>query len=123
MRNGVVDRVTVDGLTVATLAGELDLSLASALRRDLIRSATSTCRDIVVDLRQVTFIDCSTIGVLVALNNHVRSTGGSLQLIGLTPWELRLLSLCRLLSALPVHDSLADATAAIHDRRDHRNVS
>ena len=121
MRNGVVDQVTIDGLTVVTLAGELDLSVASTLRRHLIRSTTATRRDIVVDLRQVTFMDCSTIGVLVVLNNHVRATGGCLQLTGLSPGPLRVLSLCRLLSALPVHDSLEEATAAVHG--DHRRVS
>ena len=121
MRNGVVAQVTINGWTVVTLAGELDLSVVPALRRDLIRSATR--RDIVVDLRQVTFMDCSTIGVLVALNNYVRNTGGSLQLAGVPPRSLRLLTMCRLLTALPVHGSLKEATAAIHGSPDHRRVS
>lgn len=123
MRNGVVAQVTIDGRTVVTLAGELDLAVVPALRRDLIGSATATRRDIVVDLRQVTFMDCSTIGVLVALNNHVRNTGGSLQLAGVSPRSLRLLALCRLLSVLPVHDALEEATASVHELCHHRQVS
>jgi anti-sigma B factor antagonist len=123
MRNGVVDQSAVGGLTVLTLAGELDLSVVPALRRDLARSATATRRDIVADLRQVTFFDCSTIGVLVVMSNQLRATGGSLQLVGLSPWQLRVVTLCQLLSAMPVHDSLQEATAAVHDRPDHACVS
>ena len=116
MRNGVVDKQTVDGLTILVLAGELDLSVVSTLRRELISSAAETL-DIVIDLRQVTFMDCSTIGAFVMLNNHVRANGGSLQLTRVAPGQLRLLTLCRLVGALPVRDALQEATAAIADRR------
>lgn len=118
MRNGVVDQQTVEGLTVLMLAGELDLSVVPALRRDLIASATATRPDIVVDLRHVTFMDCSTIGALVRLTNHLRASGGSVQLTGVGPGQLRLLTLCRLVRALPVHDSLEEAVAAVRDDTD-----
>ena len=124
MRNGVVDKRTVDGLTILVLAGELDLSVVPALRRDLIDSATAARPDIVVDLRRVTFMDCSTIGALVMLNNHVRANGGSLQLTRVASGQLRLLTLCRLIRALPVRDTLQEATAATtHDRRHRQHVS
>ena len=35
MRDGVVDKRTVDGLTMVTLAGELDVATAPGLRRAL----------------------------------------------------------------------------------------
>jgi anti-sigma B factor antagonist len=122
VRNGVVDQLNVDGLTVLVLAGELDLSVVPALRRDLMGSAMASGADIVMDLRQVTFMDCSSIGALVMLNNHVRAAGGSLQLVGVPARQLRLLTLCRLVRVLPVHDSLQEASAALRDRHQHQAV-
>jgi len=122
VRNGVVDKQIVDGLTLLVLAGELDLSVVPALRRELISSAADI-PDIVVDLRRVTFMDCATIGALVMLNNHVLANGGSLQLTRVAPGQLRLLTLCRLVGALPVRDSLQEATAAVPSRRNRQHVS
>jgi anti-sigma B factor antagonist len=122
VRNGVVEKLTVDGLTFLVLGGELDLSVVPALRRDLIGSAGETL-DIVIDLRRVTFMDCSAIGALVTLNNHVRANGGSVQLTRVGPGQVRLLTLCRLVGALPVRDSLQEATAAVRNSHGRQRVS
>jgi anti-sigma B factor antagonist len=120
---GVVDRRVVDGLTVLTLAGELDVSVAAALRRDLTRSATATRPDVAVDLRQVTFLDASTIGVLVGLYKEIRAAGGCLRLIGAEQGPLRLVRLCKLDGVLCVHGDVETATAAVCDRHQAQSVS
>ena len=116
MRNGVVDQQIVDGLTVLTVAGELDVLVAAALRRDLTVSAIATRPDAVVDLRQVTFMDCSAIGALIALYRQVRTGGGCLRLIGADEGSLRLVQLCKLDGVLCVHDSMEQAIAPVCDR-------
>jgi anti-sigma B factor antagonist len=108
----VVDRRVVDGLTLVTLADELDLACCGALRRALRPLPSARMPDVAVDLRAVTFMDCAAVGVLVAAYRAVRSAGGCLRLIGPQHGPARLLDLCELEGVLCVHDSVAAATTA-----------
>jgi anti-sigma B factor antagonist len=106
----VVDRRDVAGLTLVTLAGELDLACCSTLRRALRPLPSTRMPDLAVDLRAVTFLDCAAVGVLVAAYRAVRASGGCLRLIGPQHGPARLLDLCRLEGVLCVHDSVEAAT-------------
>jgi anti-sigma B factor antagonist len=123
MRDGVVDKRTVAGLTLIILAGELDVATAPALRRALTPSADASMPDLAVDLRQVTFMDCSALGVLLATYQQVRTEGGCLRLIGAEQGPLRLVRLCHLDGILCVHDSVELATAAVCDIHRQRSTS
>ena len=116
MRNGVVDQQIVEGLTLLTVAGELDVLAAAALRRDLAPSPMATRPDVAVDLRQVTFMDCSAVGALIALYRQVHDAGGCLRLIGAEQGALRLVQLCKLDGVLCVHDSIEKAVAPVCGR-------
>ena len=106
----------VDGLTLFTLAGELDLAAASTLRSDLTSSVAATRPDVAVDLRQVTFMDCSVVSVFISAYKRVRASGGCLRLIGDDRGPLRLIRLCKLDRVLCIHDSVDVATAAVCHR-------
>ena len=111
MNGRVVGRRTVNGLTVVQLAGELDVVAVHQLRRSLRASYFASLPDLAVDLRAVTFLDCATVGVLIAARNRVALEGGCLRVAGLQTEPRRLLALCRLGDVLCVHESLAEATA------------
>jgi anti-anti-sigma factor len=112
VNGGVFGRRTVNGLTVVRLAGELDVSAVRYLRRGLRPAHFATLPDIAVDLRAVTFLDCSAVGVLIAARNQVALAGGCLRIAGLQPEPRRLLALCHLDDVVCVHESLTEATAA-----------
>ena len=120
MANGVVEKRTVDGLTLITLAGELDLLFAPGLRHDLTSTADATLPDLAIDLRQVTFMDCAVVNVLLAAYRRITARGGCLRLIGDLDGPLRLLHLCQLDGVLCVSDSVDVATAAVCDRHERR---
>ena len=61
---------------VLTAIGELDLATTEAMRDALNRLAGN----VLVDLSRVTFLDSSTIGVLVGSRNRLVSNGGDLRL-------------------------------------------
>ncbi|MFI7141429.1 STAS domain-containing protein [Streptomyces massasporeus] len=66
---------------VVTLSGELDLLAAPALRARLDMLTAGPCPDLVLDLRPVSFIDCSGLGVLCRVRNRVRARHGRLRLV------------------------------------------
>jgi anti-sigma B factor antagonist len=107
----VVGRRTVNGLTLVTLAGELDVVAVRHLRHGLRATHLATLPDLAVDLRAVTFLDCAAVGVLIAARNQVTLAGGCLRVAGLQTEPRRLLALCHLDDVVCVHESLAEATA------------
>lgn len=62
------------------LCGELDLHTAGQLRQVLRDLTSNGRRDILLDLRELHFIDSAGLGVLVGGLRRTRGTGGSLAL-------------------------------------------
>jgi anti-sigma B factor antagonist len=114
-----ISRSTANGLTVVALAGELDVSAAPALRRELQRSAEAALPDLAVDLTRVEFMDCAIVGVLVRALTVVKAHGGCLRLYGVGDAPRRLMELCRLDGVLCLHDSAESASAVPCHRHAH----
>ena len=62
------------------VAGELDLATAPQLQQTL-RVAELRARRVVLDLRELTFIDCVGINVILDASNHARQADGQLVLV------------------------------------------
>ncbi|WP_435811998.1 STAS domain-containing protein [Streptomyces massasporeus] len=71
----------VGAAQVVTLRGELDLLAAPALRARLDMLTAGPCPDLVLDLRPVSFIDCTGQGVLCRVRNRVSARQGRLRLV------------------------------------------
>jgi anti-anti-sigma factor len=67
---------TEGSVTTVAASGELDLAARDALR-DALAPLTG---NVVVDLRQVTFLDSSCIGVIAGAGQRLRERGGDLRL-------------------------------------------
>ncbi|MGV9288433.1 STAS domain-containing protein [Streptomyces sp. NPDC003719] len=87
----VVATVT-DGIDVLTPAGEIDHHTGDALRRSLDLSGTPRPR-VVVDMRQVTFMDSSGINILIGAHQALTRAGGWLRLATVGPSVMRTLEL------------------------------
>jgi anti-sigma B factor antagonist len=61
---------------VVTVAGQLDLAVKDELREVL----TPLSGTVTIDLAEVTFVDSSTIGVLVGVHTRLAKDGGTLRL-------------------------------------------
>ncbi|WP_253195617.1 STAS domain-containing protein [Streptomyces sp. JHA26] len=71
----------VDGIHVVTLSGEIDHHTGEVLRRALEAAGTAGPR-VVVDMRQVTFMDSSGINLFIAAHHTLTEAGGWLRLAG-----------------------------------------
>jgi anti-sigma B factor antagonist len=61
------------GATVVRLAGQLDLHNAEQVREALLREAAGEPQRLVVDLEEVTFLDSTTLGILVEARSRLRN--------------------------------------------------
>jgi anti-sigma B factor antagonist len=96
------------GCAVVMLRGELDIRQATPLARGL-SAAAATGSPVIVDLRELTVIDCSALGALVYARQRALHAGGDLTLAAPGPPVLRLLSLTGLNDWLPVFASVDEA--------------
>ena len=98
------------GYVVVALRGELDVSDAAGIERALAGAAAPGSR-VIVDLAELTFIDCRCRYALASAWKQAREAGGDLLLAAPPGLVLRILSLSGLIDLLPVFASVAEAAS------------
>ena len=96
------------GWSVLAASGEMDTACAGTLRALLSAAGPN----VVVDLREVTFMDASGLGVLATSGHIARRLGGAVRLVGPSHQVRRVLALTLLDRVLPIYDDLQDALTA-----------
>jgi anti-sigma B factor antagonist len=66
---------------VVALGGEVDLYTAPELKQSLQRLVGQGATKLIVDMTETTFIDSTTLGVLLSIVKRVRPEGGSVVLV------------------------------------------
>ena len=94
------------GRSIIAVTGDLDLGTAEDFLARLTALIGSARRDIDLDLSGVTFIDCSGLRALTAVDTRVRANGATARLTAMSPVVIRLLEL-----ANAIWDTTAPAAA------------
>jgi anti-sigma B factor antagonist len=98
------------GCVVVALRGELDVCTAADVVRPLTALAATGAR-IIVDLAELAFMDCYSLGEIMAVQAQARRAGGDLVLAGPQPVVLRLLVLCDMVSRRLVFVGVGEAVS------------
>jgi anti-anti-sigma factor len=80
--------------------GEVDLATADVLRQQLRELRESGFRELVLDLRRVTFLDSTGIALILAEDRHAREAGLVFTLISGPPAVQRVLGMCGVIDEL-----------------------
>lgn len=105
----------MDGCAVVRAAGEIDARTVHAFH-EVVAEAGSLASHVIIDLADVTFVDSSGLGGLIAARNSARERGGSVALVSPPPVVRRLLGSTRLHDVFNIYDSLAEAINAPKQR-------
>src|SRR5260370_33924584 len=107
----------VDGITVLALDGRIVLGEETVALREKVKSLLAEGKkNIVVDLKNVSMIDSSGLGALVAAHSSAKSGGAALRLCNLGSRTNELLQMTILLTVVEVSDSEADAVCSLSMR-------
>ncbi|NPV59054.1 MAG: STAS domain-containing protein [Actinobacteria bacterium] len=71
----------LDGVSVITLEGEIDLSTSAEFKEAVYETIESGKKDIIIDLNGLEFMDSTGLGVVVAALKKTRMEGGTIRLI------------------------------------------
>ncbi len=100
----------VGDVTVMDVAGRITLGEGASALRDALREAVKNDhKHILLNLRDVTYIDSSGIGELVSAFTTITNQGGRLKLLGLTNRVKDLLQITKLYTVFDVHEDEAHA--------------
>ena len=100
----------VDGITVLALDGRIVLGEETVALREKVKSLLAEGKkNIVLDLKNVTMIDSSGLGALVAAHSSAKSSGAALRLCNLGTRTNELLQMTRLVTVFEVSNSEAEA--------------
>jgi anti-sigma B factor antagonist len=103
---------TVDGVTVLTYSENAMTSTnAGEFRREVTPFLEAGGR-LVLDLRRVSFLDSSALGILLACLRQLNEAGGDLKLCGLTKQVRQVIELVRFNRVFDILESREQAVAA-----------
>lgn len=94
--------------TVLRVAGELDLHTSPPLRDRISELLDGGTSRLAIDLEQVSFMDSSSLGILVAALKRIQEKDGDLALVGVNGSPLKVLSLTGIDRSMPLFASSAD---------------
>jgi anti-sigma B factor antagonist len=103
------DVSSLDGWTVVTVYGELDVASAPTLRERLIDLVSGGSHLLVLDLEGLDFLDSTGLGAIISALKRARTNGGDLRLVCTQSRIRRLFEITALDKAFPLFPSLDDA--------------
>ena len=107
----------VADVTILDLKGRLVLEEGDAVLRSRVNELAAEGRvQILVNMKDVTYVDSCGIGVLIAKYVSLRKKGGDLKLLHLTPRSHRLMEISKLLNVFETYESEDDAVRSFGSR-------
>ena len=101
------------GVTIVDCSGQIKLGEGSSVLRDTVKDLLAKGqKKILLNLGDITYIDSSGIGELVAAFTSVRNQGGDMKLLHLTKKMHDLLQITKLYTVFDVRDDERTALAA-----------
>lgn len=94
--------------------GRIVLGDESASLRDKVKELLTECKQIVLDLGGVTYIDSIGLGVLVGLLISAQKAGGDIKLANLKPRLVDVLGVTKLMTVFETFDRAEDAARSFN---------
>jgi anti-sigma B factor antagonist len=94
---------------VIALAGEVDLYTAPEFKQQLLDVIGQGAKDVIVDFSDTTFIDSTTLGVLVGGVKRLRTNEGQLSLVCSDRNITKIFEITGLNRVFPIHATRAEA--------------
>jgi anti-sigma B factor antagonist len=98
---------------VIALTGEVDLYTAPEFKQQLLEVIGQGAKEVVVDFSDTTFIDSTTLGVLVGGVKRLRPNGGRLALVCSDRNITKIFEITGLNKVFPIYESRDEAVESI----------
>jgi anti-sigma B factor antagonist len=104
-----------EGIASVAITGEADVFTAPELKEALAAAIAGGAKDVVVDLSEATFVDSTTLGLLIGTVRRVDPLGGTVAVAVGDPSVARIFEITRLDQVFAMFDSMDAALAYLRD--------
>lgn len=104
-----IQSVRDEDVCILRVNGEVDVYTSPLLKERIVAALAEGCRDVIVDLEGVGFIDSSGLGVLVGGLRRAKERGGSLRLVCTKDSILKIFRITGLDKVLPTFAQVDEA--------------
>lgn len=101
-----------DGLEILAIEGEIDLSCSPELREILHCYAKAKCPALILDFKDVAYVDSSALATLIEYVRDAQEFGGRMAIVQMNERVRTIFDIVRLGEFLPILSTIADARAA-----------
>ena len=98
---------------VIELGGEIDLYTAPEFKERMVQVIEDGKKQVIVDLSKATFIDSTTLGVLVGGVKRLRPAGGTLALVCNDQNIVKIFEITGLDRVFPIYDTRDEALSSV----------
>lgn len=99
-----------EGVTILDLRGRITVGPeATALREQVAQQASAGVRNLVLNLKEVDYIDSTGLGALVICSTSARKAGGAIKLLNLNRRNIELLVMTKLATVFDLFSDEQDA--------------
>ena len=113
MNFGIQTEKLSDEAYAISLSGEVDLYTAPEFKQQLLELVGQGAKDVVVDFTETTFIDSTTLGVLVGGVKRLRPNGGQLSLVCSDRNITKIFEITGLDKVFPIYETRSEAVEKI----------
>lgn len=109
-----LDFQMTDDILIASACGELDHHSAAIVRDEIDETMEAfSCRHLVLDFENITFMDSSGIGVVLGRYNKVTKKGGRLFLAGCSDYIEKILYMAGIFTVIDKQKNVKDAISLL----------
>jgi anti-sigma B factor antagonist len=102
-----------DGIEILAIEGEIDLSCSPELRGILHCYVKAKCPALILDFKEVAYVDSSALATLIEYVRDTQKFGGRMAIAQLNERVQTIFDIVRLGEFFPIHTTIADAKAAL----------
>ena len=103
---------TIEGIMIVDCSGRLIFGEESGFLRESVKKLLPAYKQIVMNMKDVTYIDSGGLGTLISLYSSARALGGDVKLARLSARTLELLQITKLVTVFDIHNTETGAVLA-----------
>lgn len=99
-------------VTIFRITGDVDLYSAESLKKGVAAEVANGARNVVINLKEVNYLDSSGIGALIVNYQTIKKSGGDLKIASLQPTVAKIFTLANLMKFFHIFETEDEAVGS-----------
>jgi anti-sigma B factor antagonist len=111
-----IDAYTMEDIDFLEISGEMTSDNCTLIKDTILRNSEQT-KNFIINMKNVTYMDSTSIGTLMASVNFVRKKGGNIKLVGPNPLLMRVFDLVNATTIFEIYEKTEEALRSFREEK------